>query len=67
MPPFKILIRKSYPLNNSETFRDIYIFLVQKYKAFSDNAQKLRILTPPTFLTELGPFENLSRKTVSAQ
>ena len=36
-----------------------------EYKASSDGVQRIRNLTPPTFLTELCPFENFTTKMVN--
>ena len=37
-----------------------------KYKPLSDNVQRKRTITPPTYFTELCPFENFPMKIVSA-
>ena len=41
--------------------------ILYKYKASSDDVQRIRTLTSTTFSKEICPFENLTMEIVSAQ
>ena len=53
-------------VNNSATFEILSRNLI-KIIAQSDDVQRTSTITPPTFLTELYPFETFSMEIVSAQ
>ena len=61
--PFNLSRMSNVAIQPFEIFWDTWY----KYKAPSDDVQRTRIVTPPIFLTELCPLENICREVVSAE
>ena len=57
----------SCPLHISETVEEKFYEILYKYRALSDDVQRIRTITPFIFLTELFPFANLTMIIVFAQ